>query len=233
MSFNQLIIKQSESISHQFRANDFDLSYWRPKKGTVELAGGRGASQKIVIDGESYVLRLYLRGGLIARFLHDQYIWTGLNRTRPFVEQQAVRHALKHNLPVPEVVAFSVQKNGLLYRASIISRYINNEGTLASFLYGHELAEKKWFELGQLIKSLHQANLYHADLNANNILIDDAGKFYIIDFDKARINIPPGDSAEKNVHRLLRSLIKIQKFRQEQKQPFHFDLKQWQYLLEG
>ncbi|MCK5663358.1 MAG: 3-deoxy-D-manno-octulosonic acid kinase, partial [Thiotrichaceae bacterium] len=201
MSFNQLIIKQADSISHQFTESDFDLSYWRSKKATVELAGGRGASQKIVIDGQFYVLRHYLRGGLIARLLHDQYIWSGLNRTRPFVEQQAIQHALKNNLPVAEVVAFNVIKQGLFYRASIISRFINNEGTLASFLYDNELAENKWFELGQLIKSLHRANIYHADLNANNILIDEAGKFHIIDFDKAEINIPLGDSAQKNVHR--------------------------------
>jgi len=197
MSFNQHIIKQADSISHQFTVNDFDLSYWRSKEKTVELAGGRGTSQKIVIDGQFYVLRQYLRGGLIARFLHDQYIWTGFNRTRPFVEQQAIQHALQHNLPVAEVVAFSVQKNGLFYRASIISRFIDNEGTLASFLYDNKLAEKKWLELGKLIRSLHQANLYHADLNANNILIDEAGKFYIIDFDKAEIKTSQGDSAEK------------------------------------
>ncbi|MCP4074654.1 MAG: 3-deoxy-D-manno-octulosonic acid kinase [Gammaproteobacteria bacterium] len=233
MSFNQHIIKQSESIAHQFRANDFDLSYWRPKKDTVELAGGRGASQKILIDEKFYVLRHYLRGGFVAHFLHDQYFWTGLNKTRPFLEQKAIEQALLHNLPVPEVVAFNVQKQGLFYRASIISRYINNQGTLASFLYNNEMSDKLWTELGKLIKRLHQANIFHADLNANNILIDETGKFYIIDFDKAEIISSMAVSAEKNVHRLLRSLTKIQNSRQERNLSFYFDSSQWQFLLDG
>ncbi len=233
MSFNQNIIKQSDSIAHQFTSEDFNLSYWHSESGSIVLSGGRGASQKILIDGQFYVLRNYLRGGLIARLLHDQYFWTGLNKTRPFLEQKAIEQALLHKLPVPEVVAFNVQKQGLFYRASIISRYINNQGTLASFMYENELPEKLWFELGKLIKKLHQANIFHADLNANNILINEAGEFYIIDFDKAEIISSTATSSGKNVHRLLRSLLKIQKLREAQNRPFNFNLQQWQFLLEG
>ena len=233
MSFNQNIINQTDSIAYQLTAKAFDLSYWQSENGSVALSGGRGASQKILIDGQFYVLRHYLRGGLIARLLHDQYFWTGLHKTRPFLEQKAIEQALHHKLPVPEVVAFNVQKQGLFYRASIISRYINNQGTLASFLYDNELSDKLWFEIGKLIKRLHQANIFHADLNANNILINEAGEFYIIDFDKAEIISSMVASAEKNVQRLLRSLLKIQKFRGEQNLPFYFHLEQWQFLLEG
>ena len=233
MSFYQNIIKQTDSIAHQFTAEDFDLSYRQSENYSVALSGGRGASQKILIDGQFYVLRHYLRGGLIARLLHDQYFWTGLHKTRPFLEQKAIEQALHHKLPVPEVVAFNVQKQGLFYRATIISRYINNQGTLASFLYDNELSDKLWFEIGKLIKRLHQANIFHADLNANNILINEAGEFYIIDFDKAEIISSMVASAEKNVQRLLRSLLKIQKFRGEQNLPFYFHLEQWQFLLEG
>ena len=80
---------------------------------------------------------------------------------------------------------------------------------------------------------MHQANIFHADLNANNILINEAGEVYIIDFDKAEIISSMVASAEKNVQRLLRSLLKIQKFRGEQNLPFYFHLEQWQFLLEG
>ncbi len=233
MPFKQLIIKQIDSVKHPFNETDFNLAYWQSKKDSTELSGGRGASQKITIKRQCYVLRHYLRGGLIARFLYDLYLWTGLKQSRPYVEKEVVQIALQNNLPVPEVVAYCVQKKGLFYRASIISRFIKNEGTLATFLYDSELADSQWFELGKLIKRFHRADIFHADLNANNILLDEAGKFTIIDFDKAKIISPLGSLAQQNVQRLLRSLEKIQNIRKQQNLPFHFNQKQWAQLLTG
>ncbi len=233
MLFNQLIINQTNSVDHCFSEKDFELSFWHSQKNSVELTGGRGASLKIIIDGQFYVLRQYLRGGLIARLLKDQYFWTGLTRTRPYLELKAVQHAVEKKLPVPEVVAYQVYQQGVFYKASIISRYIDNEGTLASFLYENVLQDNQWFELGKLIRTLHQANLFHADLNANNILLDETGKFYIIDFDKAQIMRSMTTQGEKNIQRLLRSLQKIQTLRLQQNLPFHFDMMQWNHLLEG
>ncbi len=233
MPINQLIIKQLETIDYQFTQRDFELSYWHTKNNSEALTGGRGASQKITIQRQFYVLRHYLRGGLIARFLRDQYLWTGLKNSRPYQEQQVTQHAFQKLLPVPEVVAFCVQKNGLFYRASIISRFINNSGTLAGWLFDSTLADQQWFELGGVIKRLHQADIFHADLNANNILIDDNGQFSIIDFDKAKIVSPLGTAADNNIQRLLRSLKKIQTSRHKQGLAFNFSLTQWQQLIEG
>jgi len=233
MPFNRLFINQNESLDYHFTESDFNLFHWQAKKDSVELTGGRGASQKIIIHGQSYVLRLYLRGGFIARFLYDRYLWTGLTRSRPFLENKVVQHALKNNLPVPEVVAFCVKKQGLFYQASIISRFIPNKGTLADILSDSEMPHKQWFELGAVIKHLHQARIFHADLNANNILVDEQGGFTIIDFDKAQIMSSIKGKADNNIQRLLRSLKKIQAFREQEKSPFHFKEKHWQQLLAG
>ncbi|MCK4709599.1 MAG: phosphotransferase, partial [Gammaproteobacteria bacterium] len=105
--------------------------------------------------------------------------------------------------------------------------------TLATFLYDSDMADNQWTKLGALIKRLHQANIFHADLNANNILIDEQEKFYIIDFDKAEIISSAGSSSEKNIQRLLRSLTKIQMIRKLENRPFHFNSEQWQLLLQG
>ncbi len=233
MSFNQLIIKQLDSVEHRFTHHEFELAFWRSKHNSEILDGGRGGSQKIEIQQQYYVLRHYLRGGLVANLLHDQYLWKGLKHSRPFQEQQVIQHALKHHLPVPEVVAFCVQKSGLLYRASIISRFINNKGTLASRLFDYRLSDQQWFDLGRLIKRMHQAHIFHADLNANNILIDETGGYSIIDFDKAKILELSESKAESNIQRLLRSLKKIQASRNQRNLSFNFELQQWQKLLEG
>lgn len=233
MLASKFYINQLESIKYPFSAEDFNLSYWRSKEDSHALSGGRGASQKIRIEDQHLVLRHYLRGGVIARFLYDQYVWTGLENSRPYQEKKVIQHALKHHLPVPEVIAFCLQRTGLFYRASIISRYIQNQGTLAGWLYEHALTEQQWRALGALIKRLHAAHIYHADLNANNILVDANGQFSLIDFDKAQIKSPLGSVAEENIQRLLRSLKKIQHARMQQQLTFNFEMSQWQYLLKG
>lgn len=233
MTFNQLIIKQDESLGCSLTEADFDLSTWSSREDSKPLAGGRGGSQRIKLAGQSYVLRQYLRGGLVSKLLHDSYCWMGLERSRPFVEQKAVIQALHNNLPVPAIAGYRIERTGLCYRAAIISRFIANKGTLASYLYENELSAQQWFELGALIKRFHLACLYHADLNANNILLGEDDGFYLIDFDKAKIMGKIGVWGEANLRRLLRSLDKIRMQREQQSQSFRFTSDNWQMLLKG
>ena len=151
----------------------------------------------------------------MARLLTDRYIWQGLSASRPHREQLAVQQALQFDLPVPQVAAYRVQRSGLFYRAAIISEYIANRGTLASWLFEWPVDENRWAELGQLIRRLHLAGIYHADLNANNILIDNHDRFYLIDFDKAVIKTVTAARGQANLGRLLRSLNKISIQRRE------------------
>ena len=54
----------------------------------------------------------------------------------------------------------------------------------------------------------HDAGVFHADLNARNILL--AGiTVYLIDFDRARIGSPSVVNAKRNLQRLHRSLEKL------------------------
>ncbi|MBC8211014.1 MAG: 3-deoxy-D-manno-octulosonic acid kinase [Gammaproteobacteria bacterium] len=233
MSFNQLIIQQSPSIQRKLSALDFDLSSWRKRTDSETLAGGRGASQKVKMDDDWYVLREYLRGGLVARLLKDQYVWTGLTRSRPYREDQVVQLAQRHALPVPAVAGYRIQTSGLFYRAAILTRYVDNQGTLASFISDRDLAEENWFALGALIRRLHWSGICHVDLNANNILLTANLDFYLIDFDKAKIMSQQGSWTTHNLQRLLRSLHKIQQSRRQQNQPFHFNSGHWKRLLDG
>ncbi len=230
MRFTQTLISQSQDLAHRFTDQDFDLAFWRAQKDSQALSGGRGASQKIHLHGEDFVLRHYLRGGLVARLLTDQYLWLGLQLSRPFKEAYIVERAIQMHLPVPQVVAYRIERSGLFYRAAIISRYIENRGTLAACLHRSTLERARWFMLGQLISSLHQAGIYHADLNANNILLDKRDGFYLIDFDKARRISPGSPEAQRNLQRLLRSLNKIA---ENSSKKFHFSKADWSALLAG
>lgn len=228
-----VFIQQDQHFDHQFIEDDFDIAHWQKESGTRQLTGGRGASYKIVIDEQPLVLRHYLRGGMVAALLHDRYLWTGLTGSRPFREQAVINHALQHQLPVPGVAAFMLQKSGLFYRAAIISHFIPNQGTLASLLYSQSLNDENWQQIGRLIRRMHLSGIEHVDLNANNILVDEALDFHLIDFDKANIKKSIAGWAADNLQRLLRSLNKIQNQRELSSQPFHFNQQNWQALLLG
>ncbi|PSD25587.1 3-deoxy-D-manno-octulosonic acid kinase, partial [Stenotrophomonas maltophilia] len=66
-----------------------------------------------------------------------------------------------------------------------------------------------WEEAGRLIARFHRAGLDHADLNAHNILFDGSGHGWLIDFDRGVIRIPATGWRERNLKRLLRSLVKL------------------------
>lgn len=61
------------------------------------------------------------------------------------------------------------------------------------------------------IAAMHDAGVWHADLNAHNILLDAAGKVWLIDFDRARDHGAPLSPALRvaNMQRLRRSLEKV------------------------
>ena len=75
-------------------------------------------------------------------------------------------------------------------------------------LQREKLAHDCWYTLGGLIQRMHAAGIRHADLTTDNILMDSANRFYLVDFDKARI-MPRLDGWQwPPLKRLQRSIIK-------------------------
>ncbi len=233
MKYTPVIIRQVEDFPYRFSAADFDLERWSKTKDTEVLTGGRGASVKIMLIDQPCVLRKYLRGGWMQKLLVDRYFWIGLENSRPYRERKVIEHAVSHDLPVPPVLAYYIRRTGMFYRSSIISRFIDNQGTLAAYLTRHKLANDDWARLGRLIKQMHHAGIDHADLNCNNILVDDAMNFHLIDFDKASIKGSSGAWCDNNTERLLRSLRKVAALNHAQGQLFNFNAADWQAFVAG
>jgi tRNA A-37 threonylcarbamoyl transferase component Bud32 len=231
----QPLIHQDLSIEHQFDADDFDPVYWAGEGSTRKLGGGRGASYRIKVNGEAFVLRRYLRGGWMAKLFHDRYFWQGLEQTRPMREWAALKHAAAEGVSVPRVAAISVSRVGLFYRAAIISRFIGNLGTLADVMQQSAVELTRLRELGGAIRKMHQAGIDHADLNANNILLGEDQKWYLIDFDKAQVRSTDGGAVwqEQNLQRLKRSLEKIDRSLRARGKALNYSSTDWQALLQG
>jgi 3-deoxy-D-manno-octulosonic acid kinase len=89
-------------------------------------------------------------------------------------------------LPVPAAVAAYYARRAGVYRAAIIVARLPDVRPLASLLDGR--AEPGlWPALGRTLARFHAAGVDHADLNANNILIDSRGQIFLIDFDRGAI----------------------------------------------
>lgn len=177
---------------------------------TVTQRGGRGAVRFFDSALGSLVLRSYRRGGLIGRWVRRHYLWTGESRTRCFREFHLLQRLAELGLPVPAVVAAGYVRHGVGYRAELLMRAIPDSRPLAQYLAGLDVAQSRALaaDLGRLIARFHQHGVYHADLNAFNVMVDGQGKLWLIDFDRGELRRPGVTWQHANLQRLHRSLLK-------------------------
>lgn len=180
---------------------------WGDRARPVD-SGGRGGAWFIDAPSSQCVLRMYRRGGLAARFSRDRYLWHGPNRTRSFAEFRLTRALLARGLPVPRPVAASYVRDGMFYRASILMERLMQVQPLADLAQAQG-AQAPWDATGRMLARFHRVGLDHADLNAHNILFDDSGQGWLIDFDRGHLRIPATAWREENLARLKRSLLKL------------------------
>ena len=211
----------------------FEVEGWRQRGALGGEALGRGTTVFVQEAGQEYVLRHYRRGGMIARLVADRYFWTGLAQTRAWREWRLLAEMWKRTLPVPRPVAARVTREGLFYRADILMCRIPGTQTLADVLMNTVLSTSDWKTLGVLLKRFHEQGVFHADLNARNILRDEQGKFYLIDFDRGRLRKPQRRWQEANCLRLKRSLLKFAEQAAQSQTDFYFDEADWQVFLQA
>ncbi len=81
--------------------------------------------------------------------------------------------------------------------------------TLADVLPGANSSTDPWVAIGKCIRRFHDAGVWHADLNARNILLDAQSGIFLIDFDRARFTPGKAVNGKNNLSRLKRSLEKL------------------------
>ncbi len=218
---NQCILYDAdETVSMDF--NLFDADHLERCNMITHRVRGRGIVT-IFSDGtHQYVLRHYWRGGRIAHLLTDRYLWTGLRRSRAWREWFLLMQAQQHDLPAPKPYAARVIRHGMWYRADLITHCCPNAKSVASRISDPELTDAVWIKIGRVIRKFHLAGFYHADLNANNILVSPEGDVSLIDFDKGELRPPNEKWQMQNLARLKRSLRKLSLSRSNSDR--HFDL---------
>jgi 3-deoxy-D-manno-octulosonic acid kinase len=162
---------------------------------------------------DRWVVRHYLRGGAVARFLTDRYLSVG--RPRPMVEACAAREARARGVPTPAAVAGAVYFEGPFYRADLVTEEVPDAADLARVLFGPEPVpvdqEAALAASGRLVRSLERAGLLHPDLNAKNIVLHGAPeepRAHLVDLDRCcarTLGIPaPAFPMRRRLERSLR-----------------------------
>jgi len=189
----------------------FRAEYWQSLKLLIGQARGRGSAWFIDAPFGPVVLRQYLRGGWAAKISRDRYLFSDVSRSRPFREFHLLTALHQQGLPVPRPVAALCEHHGLLASGAIISARIPAVQTLAEWLEGAgtDPGNAGWPSVGNCIRKFHDAGIWHADLNARNILLDSEQQVFLLDFDRARFTPGQKVSSKRNLSRLKRSLIKL------------------------
>jgi 3-deoxy-D-manno-octulosonic acid kinase len=221
-------IRQQRDIDWQFTEEHFELDFWRERPGFETTAGGRGGSGIIQIGGRRMLLRRYRRGGVLRRLFADRYLWLGQSLSRPWREWDVLLHARAAELPVPEPLAACTCRSGPWYRAALITAYLEGTEMLTQRLRRRQLPREGWYRLGTLVRRMHVTGIRHADLNADNVLLDDEDRFYLVDFDKARLMARIDDWQWRPLYRFQRSINKRNRL-----QALHFDDDDWQAFMDG
>ena len=218
-----------------FTPEMLSAKYWQKNNAITGSAQGRGTTwflqykQKNNTQPKDWVLRHYYRGGLIGKIVNDSYFFTSLKHTRADREFSLLAHMQTLTLPAPKPIAYRVIRHGLLYRADLLSSRIENAQDLVAILTKKSINDDLWFSIGETIRRFHSQGVYHHDLNAHNILIDDKNKVWLIDFDQGELRAVNSSWQQNNMQRLLRSFHK-----EQNKSPnFNWHENHWDALLSG
>jgi tRNA A-37 threonylcarbamoyl transferase component Bud32 len=184
---------------------------------------GRGALKVIAIPGEAnerIVIRHFKRGGMIQKLIPDLYFGT----SRPLKELWVGYRARAKGVPTADIVAACHTKVfGKFHQGDLVTREIKHGKDLATYLkeLGQSLTKEKILEkrsvikkVGELVRSMHDAGIFHGDLNLKNIILQTTDpqniKGYLIDFDKSFLRSHLKENLRtRNLLRLNRSAEKI------------------------
>ena len=197
-----------------------DKEFLHKSGSNTQVKYGRGSYLSVPVaenSAERFVIRDYRHGGLLGKLFGGVF----LSGDRPLNEICISETASQRGVPSAEVIAIAKRRLwGLFYKAKFISKEIDGAVDMVEFLKKSSAEFIQTYKkpvilaLVKLIRNMHDAGIYHADLHLKNILLkkDSTGEFtaYIIDLDKSvvlnKLNI---QQRIRNLLRLDRSLEKL------------------------
>jgi 3-deoxy-D-manno-octulosonic acid kinase len=92
----------------------FTGQYWKTQNAITGQATGRGTTYFFKHDKNEYVLRHYRRGGLIGKVLSDQYMYTGIEKSRAWREFKLLQQMKKYGFKLSNPDRSDVEEDWLI-----------------------------------------------------------------------------------------------------------------------
>jgi 3-deoxy-D-manno-octulosonic acid kinase len=153
--------------------------------GNAVLSGRASASNGRIDGIGPVVVKAYMRGGVVRHLMKRHYLKFGPTRCQQEYELlQTVRH-LGVNAPEPVAYAY---RGRFCYLGWLITRAIPQPQSLVQLANADATATQGLMPavIAQ-ISLLIEHRILHVDLHPGNVIIDKAGRAFIVDFDKGRV----------------------------------------------
>lgn len=176
------------------------MAGWKLEEAYTKLAADFGSldavfalqGERITKDAISEVIRVERAG---VGYYVKRYRSAGkglrryLARTRVTTECRNLKRFAKWGVPTPQVVAAGLERNkGAFVRGALITRELIGTQDLADLVNQRDprLQRGEWVreisqQVATLTRCLHDHHFTHNDLKWRNLLVDEAGKVFLID----------------------------------------------------
>jgi 3-deoxy-D-manno-octulosonic acid kinase len=152
------------------------------------LAGRSAISRRELPPVGAVVIKEYRRGGML-RFIRRRY-YVRRGATRPERELRNLLAARAAGLNVPEPIV-SVSRGLLVYRGWLVTRLIVGRSLVDVVRSGTDGVPELVDDLTRQVGLLIDRRVAHVDLHPGNVLIDEAGTVFLLDFDRATVFSKP------------------------------------------
>lgn len=169
---------------------------------------GRSSVEAVTLSNIGpVIIKYYTRGGILRYINKKWYLNLGNHRCR--LEYEWMVKARSLGILTPEPVAYAYQ-GYWFYRGWLITREICGHQTLADLsLKDASRTERALEKLTALIDLLIDNRILHVDLHPGNVLVNEAGEVYLIDFDKSRAYLGGKDRLrDRYINRWSRAIVK-------------------------
>jgi len=149
------------------------------------VAGGRGRVSFIESSGRCVVLKQLRRGGVAGPIWRDRFS----SRNRLLRNLSIPRLARERGVATPPALALLVVSGPPgLWRGWLAIEAVVDARDMRQRVLEQAPTAAEWGQALAVVRGLHDAGIEHPDLNLGNLLIDAAGRGWVVDLDDCKVH---------------------------------------------
>jgi 3-deoxy-D-manno-octulosonic acid kinase len=177
-----------ECLTEEIATKIVQLMRSFPEHVSHGVLAGRGHSGIQDVEGLGRVfVKQYAHGGLLRHLTGGRFLCVG--PTRSLLEFSMLERVRAVGVNAPRPLIF-VNKGSFFYQSWLLMEEIGDSRNLAQVCKSDngengDLLHDGMAKLGQQVLRLVENKIFHVDLHPGNVLLDSAGRVFVVDFDKA------------------------------------------------